>query len=499
MNRPLRQCVLPLGLALGVVVSGHAQRHVPTGAPAEQTEITIEGLAPAGDPNRESSARQDAMRKAIEQVAGRQVRNLAIASYHQLLASYTLAQTSGFVEEAGPLGPGEESGGVFLRRYRVRVRAGEVNRDLVEQGIDVDFLYEVVARPRIALALRDEWRPPTDPTGWQSDGRATSNQEINRYFKQKHTGFVFKDLELLRESLDQKVDYVREAGRARFDVLILGQTRAVPRTVRLASESNPWLARPADPAGGTLRHNYDAELEWRVVNVATAETLFTISGRFTTPADAPNQELATPDAAMLWAKERLLTDKVPELFRNLLAYWNRQAFSQDYELVFQTAGTVAPDELAALLREKAGFAGEELRLVSASGGEVIFAGHSPQGGTDVAGRIGAAVAPRFIVQEIRPGRIMLARGETAGTGVRVEVSGIAFGAAANLERNLAAAPGVLGVRRLEFAQGRVVLIVSTARAPADLALNIEKIGGPDLRIRTVSGDRIEAVVREEAQ
>lgn len=483
-------------LALALGVEGRAQRHAPPGVLPEQAEVAVDGLASAGDPNREAAARQDAMRKAIEQVAGRQVRNLAVASYHQLLASYTLARTSGFVEEAAPLGPGEISGEVFLRRYRVRVRAGEVNRDLVGQGIEVDFLYEVVARPRIALAIRDEWRPPGASDGWQPDGRSTSNQEINRYFKRKHTGFVFKDLDLLRESLDQTVDYVREARRGQFEVLVLGQTRAVPQPPRPAREGNPWLARPGAKLDDGLRFACDAELEWRVVNVATAETLFAISGRFSTPAEASGAELATADTATLWAKEQLLTERVPELFRMLLAHWNRQAFGQDYELVFKTAGMVAPDELAAMLREKAGFADEELRLVTAGNGEVVFASRSPQGGTGVAGRVGSAVEPRFIVQEIRPGRVVLALVEPAGAGMRIIVDGIGFGAADELEKKLSALPEVSQVRRLEFNQGRVVWTVSAGCTIADMALMLEKLGAPELRIRTVGTDGIEAAMRD---
>jgi hypothetical protein len=455
----------------------------------------VEGLAPEENPNRAATARLDAMRKAIEQVAGRQVRSLALTSYQQMVANYTLARTNGFVEAAEPFGPPDVADGVYRQRFRVRVKAGEINRDLVAQKIDVDFLYEIVARPRIALAVQDEWRPPGATAGWEPDGRALSNQEIARFFKERHPGFVFKDLDLLRESQAQTVDYVREAGRSRFDILIVGRTRGVSRGVTEAGAANPWLAKKGDAAAAGPRYAYDTEVEWRAVNVATSETLFTVTGRFATPDHEGVAERQAPDAAVVWAKQRLLATKVPELFRELLAGWNRAAFDQGYEIVFRTGGEVDPDEIQRTLVGLAGFSPETVRLVTAQGGEVVFGASSAQSGTDQAAQLRAAFAPRFIVQEIRPGRIVLAVAARAG-GLRLEVAGLGFSDAARLQQQLEGLPGVTAVQREEFTGGKGVWTVRAAQAADDLALALERATGVRLQVLSVGGQRIEARLAE---
>jgi hypothetical protein len=468
----------------------------PPAAPAAET-VLVEGLAAADGADRAASARQDAMRKAIEQVAGRQVRSLALTSYHQLVANYTLAQTSGFVEAAEPVGPPDEADGVYRQRYRITVKAGEVNRDLVAQKIDVDFLYEIVARPRIALAVHDEWRPPERSGGWEPDGRALSNQEIARYFKNRHQGFVFKDLDLLRETQEQTVDYVREAARSRFDILIVGRTRAVLRGATAAAEANAWLTRAGDAGGRGKRYAFDIEVEWRALNVATAETLFTVTGTYATPEGEGAAERQAPDAALVWAKRQALARKVPELFRELLAGWNRAAFDQSYEIVFRTDGRIDPEELRRGLTGAGGFEPETVRLVTAAGGEVVFGARSPQGGTDRATLLRAAFAPRFLVQEIRPGRIVLGLAPSGGgAGVRLEVGGLGFSDVARLQQQLERLPQVGGVQREEFAGGRAVWTLATAQTVEELALLLEGLAGMRLQVQSVGARRIEARLAE---
>lgn len=489
--------LLPL-LATAMAVAQPSPRPPPgpaTGAAADT--VLVEGLAAADSGDRAASARQDAMRKAIEQVAGRQVRTLALTSYHQLLANYTLAQTSGFVEAAEPVGPPDVADGVYRQRYRITVKAGDVNRDLVARKIDVDFLYEIVARPRIALAVRDEWRPPGGGAGWEPDGRALTNQEIARFFHDRHPGFVFKDLELLRTGQDQAVDYVREAARGRFDILVVGLTRAVQRGVTEARDANAWLARAGDAGLLGKRYAFDVEMEWRAVNVATAETLFTVTGTYATPEGEGAAERQAPDAALVWAKRQALARKVPELFREMLAGWNRAAFDRSYEIVFRTDGQVDPDDLRRGLEGAAGFEPETVRLIGATGGEIVFGARSPQGGTDQATRLRAAFAPKFLVQEIRPGRIVLAAVASAETaGVRVEVGGLGFSDVARLQQQFERLPQVGAVRREEFAGGRAVWTLNTAQPVEELALLLEAGAGVRLQVQSVGARRIEARLAE---
>ena len=483
------------GAAMLALLAATASLAQPS-ASGDREIVVVEGLAPAEQTNRLAAARLDAMRKVIEQVAGRQVRTLALTSYHQLVANYTLAQANGFVESAEALGPGEEVGGVFRQRFRIAARSGAINRDLVAQRIDVDFLYEIVARPRIALAVRDEWRLPGQAAGWEPDGRALSNQEIARFFKARHPGFVFQDLELMRDSRQQAVDYVREANRARFEILVVGTTRAVVRAGEEPGRGNDWEAKRGDLRARGRRFASDVEIEWRAINVATAETLFTVTGRFATPEHEAVAERQAPDAAVVWAKERLLAGKVPELFRELLAHWNRSAWDRSVELIFRGAAEADPDRLLRTLIGQAGYAPETVRLVSARAGEIVFGASPPEGVSDQAGVLRAAFAPGFFVQEIRPGRIVLAASASARAELRLEVAGLGLAGAVKLQETLAAAPGVAAVRRLEFSGGRVAWGIATDRTTEEVALLVEQAGIERLRVTAMGAARIEAIVAE---
>lgn len=457
-------------------------------APAA-VEVTVQGAAPAHLPNASAEARLDALRKAVEQVAGRQVRSLALTSYQQMLANYTISRIDGFVEAAEAFGPPETAGGVLLQRYRVRVRAGSVNQDLVVQKIDVDFLYEAVARPRIAIAVTDRTRASSDlAEPWQPQPGQPTASALTRYFKSRHPGFTIKDLDLLRDSRAQEVDYVREAGRNQFDLLVLGETRTWRRGTLAPGRENPWLTAPGKAGAGEARMWYDAAVEWRVVNVATRETLFAVSGNIAEQAEAA--ALASADAAHAAALERAFARKLPELFRELLAYWNRGAFEQTLELAFTGAG-VDGFALAAKLAATSGLAPDSIQLISAASGQALFSVRATQTRDRLASALRDSLGAGFRIQELRPGRIGFVAESAAGTaGVRVELREVSLGDCIAVEKALAAVSGVEQVRRLRFSGGIAELQVQGQRSAEEIASAIESAGGGRISTVDLGPDRV---------
>lgn len=480
-------------LVAAVLLGALALRAAPSAAPAA-AEVMVTGQALAASPNRATEARLDAMRQAVGEVAGRQVRSLALTSYHQLAAQYTVTKLDGFVERAEPAGPPEIAGDLYHQRFRIVVRPGAVNRDLVEQKLDVDFLYEVVARPRIALALEERWKPEASATAWQPDERPLSQQAVIAHFKARHDGFIFKDLDLLRDNQAQTADYVREAARNSFDVLIVGRTRSAAREPQAVGAANPWTQRRDAGRAGDRRFAFDAELEWRVVNVATAETLLVLSGSLTPDIAEAGEQGHAPDAAARWAKEQLLAQKVPELFRELLAYWNRRALGGEVEVVFEVRGTPPdPEDLAGRIRSVAGLDTQRVQLVGLTGGELVFSVQSALGGSELAGQLGTALAGRWRLQEARSGRLRFIPADGGDrAGLRLVLGGLGLAEVRTVEQGLRAQPGIHSVTRDEFAGGRAVLTVFAALSAEDVAAAAEALLPGRLRVEKITTGEIVA-------
>ncbi|GAB5561227.1 MAG: hypothetical protein SynsKO_28740 [Synoicihabitans sp.] len=451
-------------------------------------ELVVEGTAAANVPNAAAAVKSDAMRRALEEVAGRQVRSYALTASNQMVASYTFAKVEGMVERADPVGPLEQVSGVWLQRFRIAVRSGELNRELVAEGIDVEFLYETVSRPRIAIAIREQWQSEVEGP-WATRPGSFSVARIGEYFKSRHPDFDIRDLDLMRRDSTEEVDYVREANANRFDYLIVGETRLSRRPLPAAGK-NPWAMRVGDPEAGQERHAFAAELEWRVVEVASARTVFTVQDRVE-PDPRELREVASRESAAAWAGEQVVDARAPELFRRMLAQWNRQVFNQAWEIILRGSQL----DLLAIdgqLRERSGLESASISMRGASRGEAIFSARSSMGANEQVAEVAAALGEGYVMVDMRPGRMVFERvGAIASApGVLVRLEGVGF----TESRAITTALGkVSGVQRVESAgmRGgvREIRVVGSAD-PEDLAIAAEGAAPGRVRVMDLSDTQI---------
>ncbi len=454
------------------------------------TTVMVDGAAAEGVPNVEAALRTDAMRQALTQVAGTQVNRYAITASQQLLADYTFAQVDGFVEAAEAMGTPRLADGVWTQRFRVRVRAGDLNRELVSREIDVQFLYETVARPRIAIAVTESWQPEVDGAWVERPGQF-SVARIGEYFKSRHPDFDLRDLDLLRVNQGQEVDYVREARANQFDYLVVGETRLSRRAMPAAGD-NPWTARAGDPAAGAARHAFAAALEWRVVEVATARTVFTLQDKVEPDATAL-RGVASREAAADWARTTAVDAQTPVLFRRLLAQWNREAFNRSWEIVLRGA-ELDLLELGSRLRERSGLEASSVTLRGAARGEAVFAARTSLGNDEQVAAVGTALGKGFRLADLRTGRMVFEQvgvaGGAATAGVRVRLEQVRFADARAIATALEGVRGVVAVERGRMSGGVSELLVRGTAEAEELAIAAEEVAPERVRVIELGEDLI---------
>lgn len=505
MQRAWRELGAALALT-GCVPCGAAAAEA--GAHPASVRVRVTGHAAADNPDRANAARLDAMRAAIREAGGAQVRAHSVARFGELVSQFTYVRANGLVGAMQPAGPPAVAGDLYAQDFLVEVRVDALNRDLVTEKIDVAFLYDVVRRPRIAVCVADLWNPTGDPgRPLAADPDQSSNQQIVAEFKRRHDGFVFKELNLLRAAAGEEADYVREARRNNFDLLILGTTRtnlvrgaAPPPRPETALNGAPSAAggqpdtlaklRALAPPAAAEGPAFGVMLDWRAINVSTAETVLALSGdRPAVAGDARD-----PAAASRAAKLALLEPRIAELFRELIGYWNQRAFGESYELTFRTNGEPGPLAIERTLGERGGFVADSVVLAGATAGRVVFTATATLSRAEVAQNLAQAFGPALAVSAIRPGAIELEpAGASAVRAVAVTIAGLSLTDTLAVQSALAGVAGVSAVHRQPFAGGKVTLLVTTTLADEALGVAVEAALPGRLRVTGLGPGGVEAV------
>ena len=224
--------------------------------------------------------------------------------------------------------------------------------------------------PRICVAVLDQWKSKPEDT-WRTDS-TISVQGITSYFKKQNPSLVFKDLTMLSSSQMDKDEYVKLARKNRFDVLILGTTRSIPRPVSHNGPINPWAVAQDDPLLSGPRYSFAVTGEWRIINTSTSEVISTISERFISSGNEGGVDAYDFETARTWSSEQLLRKMIPDLFSQTLSWWNQSTSEEKYEVAFHGFQGQSADILEELLSKTEGIKRNSIYLIGAFEGIVEF-------------------------------------------------------------------------------------------------------------------------------
>ncbi len=119
-----------------------------------KTEAMGRSSLEAVDPEKE--ALRDAFRNAVEKEIGVQVKAETEVANLKLVKDKILTKAEGYVKNWKILEPPKKEGGLFLVRISVEVFRGEVNKDLLLNGIDVKQVYDWIGKPRLLVLVADQ-------------------------------------------------------------------------------------------------------------------------------------------------------------------------------------------------------------------------------------------------------------------------------------------------------------------------------------------------------
>jgi len=119
-----------------------------------KTEASGRSSLDAVDPEKE--ALRDAFRNALEKEIGVQVKAETEVTNLRLVKDKILTKAEGFVKNWRMLEPPKKEGGQFLVRISVEVFRGEVNKELLLNGIDVNQVYDWIGKPRLLVLVADQ-------------------------------------------------------------------------------------------------------------------------------------------------------------------------------------------------------------------------------------------------------------------------------------------------------------------------------------------------------
>jgi len=464
-----------------------------SGLIAETVRVTGMSDAELGDFRRR--AKHDAMNRAIAKAAGVQVKSHALASMHSLVAHYSYARSEGFVSAMRSLGPGIVQDGLYYEEYEIEVQQQEINRELVSNGIDVEFLYDLVERPKIAIALDEYWKLSEKTEVFQFSN-SSSFSRIVKEFKRRHPGFVIRDLSMLRDSVSSEIDYVDLAQQGQFDVLIAGYTEVDSRSMENVENMNPWLQSSQNRDSRPV-WDVDGRVSWRVIRVGSKEVLFTVSdfdsldnaARLT----AAGNERVSADLVM----DSLLSRACEDLFIELMAQWSRAVLKQQVELVFVHKGNDDPFRVEAKLGKLDAISSQSLLLDQVSADRCSFRFQTGEMSL-VLVSILSQTFDDYQVSSLKSGVIeMRWRDPLHAASVELHIAGLPFGKTNWLQR-LEGNEGIASVERVKFENGNAVYDVFGDLTADDIARLVNDLI-PECRIIGVSAIRIDADFVEDGQ
>ncbi len=448
--------------------------------PQENTvTVAVNGVADDARADKAQAAKLDAFKKAIEQAAGLQVENKDVA-VNNVLSSFTEVTRAGFVEDSTLLGSPKSDGTNYIQAYQIKVRIGEINRELVKGRIDVKFLYDVVSRPRICLAITDEEKNIPE-AGGSASYSGVSSSKITQYFLSRNPNFIFKDLALLRKSANESVDYVREAANNGFDVLILGTTR--------------WMSQLMPPKPSTYNEpghppfrQINNTINWRVIKVATSENIWGIFGE-------KEMQLLLTDSTN---KYGLINEKAAELFRELLAYWNRSAFREAYEISFESSETKNAPQLQTRLRQVQAVDTDSLRILDSGKVKLTFSVVITGSLSELLSSLATVFKDQYEILSARPGKVELIAVKDKNSIISLKIRNSTLLFARQIREKLPTSEGIRTVEQGPFSQGELTLSITTARPAEYIGEELERLFGDKIRILDISAKSIAAEYRQPA-
>ena len=263
-----------------------------------------------------------------------------------------------------------------------------------------------ISSPRICVAVLDQWKSKPEDA-WRTDS-TLSVQNITKYFKKQNPKFVFKDLTMLSSSPMDKDEYIALARKNRFDVLILGTTRSVPRPAVHSAAANPWGVAQDDPLLSGPRYAFAVTGEWRVINTSTSEVITTISKRFVSPGNGGGADAYDFETSKAWSSEQLLSQMTPELFEQTFSWWNKSNVLERYEIAFEGVDGQSADILEKILVKTEGIKTDSVYLISAFEGVVEFSIESQsKSRVSLIGSLKKQLGRQYRIDGIRSGKIII--------------------------------------------------------------------------------------------
>ena len=452
--RSMRRWLIWFAVWAGFFKLASAQSLVPTSDSAGFVQVV--GTADNADLNKQDNARFDAYKKALLEVAPVFVESRATANLSTLVSSYNYSEVRGFVEEALPVGEPYSLGNVYFQPYRIKVNKEDLGLEMIKRKIDVKFLYDLVARPRIAIAIEDEVQNPQGQ--FERDSLNVSRSVLTKYFKDRHRDFVIAD---------------REANDNSIEILIEGKTRVSRQTSSSPPRSNDPGRVPVPPT-----ENYLLEISWQIKRVSARETLAPI---FT------NGMLSSGTSQ---ARLKFVEEASAAAFRELMAYWNHAALRRTVEISFESRNSVEPEALRAKLQNAASLNRQSLQMDSLNTGRIVFSAELTGTVSQAAQGLSELFANEFEVFLSTPSRIGLRSKEIPEIGLRLDR--VSFSELAAIVQSLQKMPSVHGVRRDSFENGAAKLYLKTFLTTDTLGLELEKLFPGKLRVTGASSSEIQA-------
>ena len=218
-----------------------------------KTEASGRSSLDAVDPEKE--ALRDAFRNALEKEIGVQVKAETEVANLRLVKDRILTKAEGYVKNWKMLEPPKKESGQFLVRISVEVFQGEVNKELLLNGIDVNQVYDWIGKPRLLVLVADE-----------INGKASgTNYARNRI----EDVFISRGIRVMSsELLDQTGIF---ATYSADKILALGQK--VRAEVIISGKCISNFSREI-PIGDYKQRFYTSSLQIQTWNISNKELLF---------------------------------------------------------------------------------------------------------------------------------------------------------------------------------------------------------------------------------
>lgn len=218
-----------------------------------KTEASGRSSLDAVDPEKE--ALRDAFRNAVEKEIGVQVKAETEVANLMLVKDKILTKAEGYVKNWKMLEPPKKEGGQYLVRISVEVFRGEVNKELLLNGIDVNQVYDWIGKPRLLVLVAD-----------QINGQASgTNYARNRI----EDVFISRGIRVMSgELLDDKGIFVTYSADK---ILALGQK--VRAEVIISGKCISDFSREIS-IGDFKQRFYTSSLQVQTWNVSNKELLF---------------------------------------------------------------------------------------------------------------------------------------------------------------------------------------------------------------------------------